>query len=150
MYGLKCQLDEDECLLNPCNGGECVNKIGSYECHCQSGTTGKNCETLTSTSCSGVSCSNNGHCMNDNHQPVCNCNSGYSGTDCSVRDFCLNNGCKHGSTCLIGQSNYSCYCAKGYMGKYCEETDFCASSPCDNSGIPARTFVTKISVTTNC
>eukprot|EP00105_Crassostrea_gigas_P002816 XP_011415476.1 PREDICTED: delta-like protein 4 [Crassostrea gigas] len=56
VYGLKCQLDEDECLLEPCNGGECVNKIGSYECLCRNGTSGKTCESLTGTSCDGISC----------------------------------------------------------------------------------------------
>lgn len=93
VYGLKCQLDEDECLLEPCNGGECVNKIGSYECLCRKGTSGKTCESLTGTSCDGLSCSNHGKCTISNSKPVCNCDHGYSGTDCSVTDFCLNNQC---------------------------------------------------------
>ncbi|XP_061195297.1 protein serrate-like [Saccostrea echinata] len=62
VYGLKCQLDEDECLLEPCNGGQCVNKIGSYSCQCKNGTTGKNCESLTAHQCHSDTCYNYGQC----------------------------------------------------------------------------------------
>uniref|UniRef100_A0A8W8LWS8 EGF-like domain-containing protein n=1 Tax=Magallana gigas TaxID=29159 RepID=A0A8W8LWS8_MAGGI len=61
VYGMKCQLDEDECLLDPCNGGECINKIGSYQCNCRPGTSGKKCEQLIGTSCNGVTCSSHGN-----------------------------------------------------------------------------------------
>lgn len=39
-------IDVDECLTSkPClNGATCVNEPGSYNCTCQQGHTGKNCE----------------------------------------------------------------------------------------------------------
>ena len=38
--------DIDECAQNPCHdNASCINSIGSYECHCDSGFSGngKNC-----------------------------------------------------------------------------------------------------------
>ena len=38
--------DINECVKNPCkNGAECVNLPGTYRCDCESGYTGKHCET---------------------------------------------------------------------------------------------------------
>lgn len=101
VYGLMCQLDEDECMLHPCNGGECFNKVGSYECRCINGILGENCETFNGSTCDGVSCSKHGNCYISNGKPMCHCNPGYSGTDCSVRNVCFQNECKHNSTCVI-------------------------------------------------
>lgn len=131
-----------QCLLQPCNGGECVNKIGSYQCNCRRGTSGVNCEHLTGTSCNGVTCSNHSKCITRHRKQVCQCNNGYSGTNCSVNNFCLCNQCKNNSTCVIGESNYIhtlCYCPKGFNGQFCEQIDFCASNPCHNSGICINT-----------
>lgn len=129
VYGLKCQLDEDECQLEPCNGGECVNKIGSYDCHCRSGTSGKNCESLIGNTCHGIQCNNRGNCKISNGKPICHCNHEYVGTDCSVRDFCLANLCLNGSTCVNDESGYTCKCPKWLSGKFCEQANYCASSP---------------------
>ena len=38
----------DECASTPCqNGGQCLNKLNSYECACDVGFTGVNCERGT-------------------------------------------------------------------------------------------------------
>ena len=39
-------VDVDECTTTPCkNGAACINLPGSYRCDCNSGYTGKHCES---------------------------------------------------------------------------------------------------------
>ncbi|XP_065060838.1 protein crumbs homolog 1-like isoform X2 [Rhopilema esculentum] len=48
--GLHCDtpIDPNKCAENPCkNGGVCIDLFASYECNCQSGYTGKDCELAT-------------------------------------------------------------------------------------------------------
>lgn len=63
-YGLRCQLDEDECFFNFCNGEECINKIGSYECVCGNFIIGINCERLVVLYCINKMCYYYGMCNN--------------------------------------------------------------------------------------
>ena len=37
--------DRDECANKPCKNGTCIDKIASYQCKCNTGYTGKDCET---------------------------------------------------------------------------------------------------------
>ncbi|XP_062039917.1 coagulation factor IX [Lepus europaeus] len=70
-------VDGDQCESNPClNGGSCKDDINAYECWCQYGFEGKNCE-LDST------CSiKNGRCeqfcrKSRNNKIICSCTEGY-------------------------------------------------------------------------
>lgn len=48
--GELCNFEYNECESNPCqNGGECIDHIGSYECHCTNGFTGSRCQIKVST-----------------------------------------------------------------------------------------------------
>jgi Notch-like protein len=41
---LKCDEDVDECLMDPCSRKEvCKNSIGSYQCVCTGGRSGRQC-----------------------------------------------------------------------------------------------------------
>ena len=40
--GNLCNIDTDECLLNPCINGHCLNNEGSFTCDCDTGYEGKN------------------------------------------------------------------------------------------------------------
>ena len=37
----------DECEADPCVAGLCVDKVDGYECRCDEGFTGTNCDTRT-------------------------------------------------------------------------------------------------------
>ena len=44
-YALSLNLDGNACQPNPCvNGSVCTDLPGDYKCHCNAGSTGKNCE----------------------------------------------------------------------------------------------------------
>ena len=50
-------------MPNQCqHGGVCVDKINDYDCLCEPGWRGRNCEILK-TPCDHVTCSNNGMCI---------------------------------------------------------------------------------------
>lgn len=47
--GELCNFEYNECESNPCqNAGECIDHIGSYECHCTNGFTGSRCQIKVS------------------------------------------------------------------------------------------------------
>ena len=37
-------IDFNECLSNPCVNGECVDLQDGYQCNCEEGWTGQNCD----------------------------------------------------------------------------------------------------------
>ncbi|XP_043830122.1 coagulation factor IX [Dromiciops gliroides] len=70
-------VDGNQCESNPClNGGVCKDEINAYECWCQRGYEGKNCELDASCSIKNGGCKQ--FCkMNDLNKAVCSCTSGY-------------------------------------------------------------------------
>ncbi|XP_077179348.1 latent-transforming growth factor beta-binding protein 2 [Paroedura picta] len=127
---LTCEdINECEDSNTPCLGGQCLNTLGSYMCHCQPGFelfNGTTCEDVNECLDSGI-CSPNGECLNSHGSYFCICALGFSnaagGVSCQDVDECADHSrCLHGQ-CLNTEGSYRCLCQTGF--KYSEETDDC-------------------------
>lgn len=101
-------MDEDECFNKFCNGGVCVNIVGSYKCLCKLGMIGKDCEVLMFIVCYVWICYYYGICYVVDDYVVCFCNKGFYGIDCLMYDYCVENLCKYGGVCLFNKYSYVC------------------------------------------
>lgn len=80
--GKYCEKDIDECLSDPCaNGGQCVDQLNNFTCHCPPPYYGRMCE-LVKDPCEDVPCHNNATCLasRDLVSYTCSCLTGYEGT----------------------------------------------------------------------
>ena len=142
----------------------CVDGLASYQCNCQTGFIGINCD-LHVCNHTEAHCKNNGSCYGDgkclclgnfggelcetdlcsnvtclNHgncvRGTCNCIPGFTGTHCETNiDECnTTQGCKNGGTCKDLINSYKCTCPVEYHGLNCEKYYHCSSSPCLNGG----------------
>jgi hypothetical protein len=69
--------DIDECLIDPCGSGECINKMGSYTCVCHEGFQFDNQTCQDINECNeGVPCSD-GICENTVGSFICSSKPGY-------------------------------------------------------------------------
>uniref|UniRef100_A0A673B780 Slit homolog 1b (Drosophila) n=1 Tax=Sphaeramia orbicularis TaxID=375764 RepID=A0A673B780_9TELE len=127
------------CVSSPCqNQGVCqVHHIQQYTCTCQTGFTGKDCETPVDA-CFSNPCTNGGTCISDEQTRgfSCACAFGFHGTFCEVNaDDCQDHGCENGATCVDGVGNYTCLCPPLYTGLFCEEEEGVCSpgrTPCQH------------------
>merc|ERR1719445_1422478 len=65
-FGDVCQNDVDECNSaagNPCSHGSCINTNGGYDCQCEPGWTGKNCQENSNLCEQKNPCINGGTCV---------------------------------------------------------------------------------------
>ena len=71
------QTDRDDCTGAECeHGGACVDLVGDYQCQCQPGYTGKNCETNIDE-CAVSPCRNGGTCTDLVAGYTCTCSPGW-------------------------------------------------------------------------
>ncbi|TKS80775.1 Protocadherin Fat 4 [Collichthys lucidus] len=77
--GTLCDNDIDECEVDPCqNNGTCVNTLGGFYCHCQSGFSGFVCSTDVDE-CLKLKCQNGATCIPTQDGYRCQCVPGFEG-----------------------------------------------------------------------
>ena len=93
-------LEVNECDSSPCvNNASCKDRINGYECVCQPGFSGSNCETDVDE-CASAPCLNGGVCVDSVGNHTCKCPAGFSGDRCQIDvDECADNPCVHAVTC---------------------------------------------------
>ena len=124
------------CDPDPCVRGECVDKLFRYECVCEPGWTGLDCD-VNIDDCASNPCQNNGLCTDDVNGYSCICEPGFTGKSCQhTVDFCAEDPCKNGGTCTNEEDGFKCICRPGFSSSpTCDtENDECSTGPCDPSG----------------
>jgi len=146
--------DQDPCQPNPCqNGGQCMAMGNSYQCRCQTGFMGRNCDQADI--CGVRSPCLCGTCQNDPMSALgfkCHCPPGVSGQRCERLLNCLDPGfeCRNGGHCIprvLG--DYVCSCPQPWCGATCTnkspsctntlyasvKAGDCSASNCNNRGV---------------
>ena len=117
-----------------------ADKKPEYECHCQIGFTGTNCE-IRINECVSNPCGENGNCYDLEQKPgqfQCSCLHGFEGELCNqARNPCQSWPCQNNGFCnIITSLIFTCECPPEFYGPLCQyEKDFCESDPCLNKGI---------------
>eukprot|EP00729_Bicosta_minor_P005380 gene5380-13352_t len=86
-----------------------------YQCDCNPGFTGRNCEN---TYCTGETCSGHGKCVNEDDGHYCDCTPGFVGDECADT-YCSGETCSGHGSCTNGDKGYTCHCTREYFGKQC-------------------------------
>ncbi len=110
-----------------------------YECRCQPGFTGVNCDVKIDHCRMATPCKNGATCLMDpdnEDKYQCICPAGFTGPHCENNiDDCAINPCQNGGTCIDFVNDYKCYCLPGFNGTHCEiNVNDCKLNPCANGG----------------
>ena len=120
--GVDCDINIDDCAVNDCVNGACVDGIASYMCACDPGFTGSLCSDEIDE-CKTVDC-NNGTCIDQGFGTQCACVVGFTGNVCETQlPLCQTNNhyCHNGGTCFeAGDGEIECSCRPHFSGRQCE------------------------------
>lgn len=150
--GTTCEHNIDECLVNECQNGLCVDQIFNYTCNCQHGWTGFLCDQ-DKDECAEMPCQNGGECEQtvEPGDYTCNCQHKYKGKNCEELKIktCSTTPCQNGGTCFNRTEEgadgvmYRCDCMAGYEGINCDaQRDFCVFNKvtCQHGGTCISNF----------
>ncbi|MDP6943095.1 MAG: calcium-binding EGF-like domain-containing protein, partial [Myxococcota bacterium] len=114
------------------NEATCVDGPDSFECLCEPGYDGVNCETDLDE-CDVEPCENGSTCVDLVDDYACECLPGFTGDDCEIDiDNCGFEPCENGAGCVDIVDDYVCECVSGFSGKNCQvDDDNCGT----NSGV---------------
>ena len=78
--GYNCEMNQDDCVPNPCEHGECIDEVDGYRCVCRLPYSGRNCSTQLDP-CSPNQCLNGAACIPDATYTTfsCQCRKGFTG-----------------------------------------------------------------------
>lgn len=62
--GKRCEINVDDCQVNPCVHGTCTDGVNEYRCDCEDGFTGKNCDDEIDF-CESSPCLHGGKCTSE-------------------------------------------------------------------------------------
>ena len=128
------------CQWSRCENGVCAMKnIYEYDCVCDPGWRGLNCELLVDY-CESNPCFGESICTGFQSGFSCECVSGFEGVLCDINENnCIPNPCKiYGvdlrsgiDGCLDKTNGFECVCKTSFQGDLCQNTvQFCQSDPC--------------------
>lgn len=101
--------ETDYCSIRPCINGICSKTATGYQCQCNRGFTGTNCEIAINL-CSPTTCQNQGLCIQNilNQTTSCLCMAGFTGNRCQNKiNNCFNNPCSNSATCIPTSSSFT-------------------------------------------
>lgn len=113
--------------------GRCIDEVNGFKCVCESGFSGKYCETNVDD-CTHKPCKNNGVCIDKINDFECRCVAGFVGDFCQTNvDDCEMRPCANGGSCKDLVNDFKCTCRPGFTGRFCDiDINECASNPCRN------------------
>ncbi|XP_026473661.1 protein crumbs-like [Ctenocephalides felis] len=176
--GKNCEEDINECESMPCQfGGTCLERsdqslyihnseillpevfngvftyenASGYECSCNYGTTGRNCE-ININECESSPCGLHGNCKDLIGSYVCDCHPGFEGIHCQIDiDECERyEPCLHGR-CYDERATYRCECEPSWGGVNCTVAlTGCHGEPCLHQGTCSPYVINETEHRFNC
>ncbi|KAA0196619.1 Delta protein [Fasciolopsis buskii] len=140
-FGSMCQFNYTSCAESPCLGVQSTCHMAStikqtehglaFQCLCEPGRYGLNCEFWTNLCSTGIRCLNGGRCVSWSGGYRCICPPKFIGPRCELpRTACRNDSCANGGECLDRGISFTCQCPLGWTGATCHENvNECAEIP---------------------
>ncbi|XP_054718914.1 protein crumbs-like [Uloborus diversus] len=124
--GANCETNIDDCEINECKNGICIDGINDYYCACHLGYDGQHCGREINECQMLEPCENGATCIDLIADYKCDCLPEYGGKNCQTNLLgCINAHCENGATCVPdlderGNHVHSCLCPPGFYGRSCE------------------------------
>ncbi|CAG5134721.1 unnamed protein product, partial [Candidula unifasciata] len=150
--GSNCDVPDDECAMNVCLTGDCIDGPEPYDfqCVCPAGFTGKSmiqlifwtilglfCEAMIDL-CVSAPCQNGGSCIPTANSITCRCPQQNMGPLCErPASACFPNPCQnHGACHEMENDAFRCLCSDNFSGRLCERMrSWCDGHVCYNGGL---------------
>ncbi|XP_003369017.1 putative CUB domain protein [Trichinella spiralis] len=131
-FELHFQTYANRCLNHSCPPhSSCVSYPESYNCHCNKGYAGFDCQEVIDQCSSSPCVLGHGICANKpDGSFVCMCKEGYTGKHCEHDLICPLNYCHHNGTCERESGKPRCICERQFSGPRCEQEPYPPSLDC--------------------